>query len=76
MNTSSADDAQAGQDNAQAETLSEEAALEEIADEETPLAAAPTQSMEMNGGILGALAAAFGALFLLGKRKKEEKQDQ
>ena len=68
---------QAGQDGAQAETLGVEMSLEEIADEATPLAAAPAQSTEMNGGILGALAAAFGALLLLlGKRKKEEEKEQ
>lgn len=44
----------------------------EIADEEVPLAAAPEQPAAVNGGILGAVAAACGAVLVLGKRRKKD----
>ena len=55
------------------ETANDEGTQAEIADEEVPLADVPA-AVKNTAGIVGGIAAGFGALLLLFKRKKKEDQ--
>ena len=66
---------QADQNDTHAEVSAEELSAVELSDEAVPLAAS-AQSVKKTGGVIGTIAAAFGALLLLGKRRKDEEESK